>query len=328
MTTYFPILKWKRGEQIALQNIGVAVPQLMPVIQIVGDSTPEDFCDSIRTYYNHPIYLDTSNHPDEDDHLSVLNSYIQYAQASGFAIYPIVNYLDIAYIPSNVNRCAVYLPVPLDFNGPQIHQILSNISQYTSTLQLDIFLNAGNVFDLQTANICYSQYISILQELTPLNAQCVICSTSFPDDLSSIGNGGSAEYPRYDYQIFSQLKQEPRLPPIRGNIHYADYGVSKFTESEIDFHLLRYGVLPKIRYTANDRYIVWKGSRDPQINYHQLSIQVINSGYYYGAQFSFGDQNIDRVARGNTGVGNHANWVTYACNHHLAVVLQQLSTIP
>ena len=99
-------------------------------------------------------------------------------------------------------------------------------------------------------------------------------------------------------------------------------------QSEIDFRLLRYGVLPKIRYTANDRYIVWKGSRNPQINYHQLSIQVINSGYYYGAQFSFGDQNIDRVAQGNTGVGNNTNWVTYACNHHLAVVLQQISMIP
>ena len=328
MTTYFPILKWKRGEQIALQNIGGTAPQLMPVIQIVDDSTPTDFCDSIRTYYNHPIYLDTSNHPDEDDHLSVLNSYIQYAQANGFAIYPIVNYPDIAYIPSNINRCAVYLPIPLDFNGPQIHQILSDISQYTSNLQLDIFLNAGNILDQQTANICHSQYISILQGLIPLKAQCIICSTSFPDDISSIGNGCFAEYLRYDYQIFSQLKQEPILSPIRSNIHYSDYGVTKFTESEINFRFLRNGVLPKIRYTASDRYIVWKGSRNPQINYHQLSRQVINSMYYYGAHFSFGDQNIDRVAQGNAGVGNNTNWVTYACNHHLAVVLQQISTVP
>ena len=328
MTTYFPILKWKRGEQLALQNIGVTIPQLMPVIQIVDDSTPKDFCDSISMYYNHPIYLDTSNHPDEDDHLSVLNSYIQYTQANSFAIYPIVNYPDIAYIPSTINRCAIYLPIPLDFNGPQIHQILSSISQYTSRIQLDIFLNAGNIFEQQMANICYYQYISILQELTLLNAQCIICSTSFPDDLSSIGNGCSSEYPRYDYQIFSQLKQEPILSPIRGNLHYSDYGVTKFTESEIDFRLLRYGVLPKIRYTTHDRYVIWKGSRNPQIGYRQLATQVINSAYYFGNTFSFGDENIYRVAQGDGGVGNNTNWVTYACNHHLAAVLQQLSMIP
>ena len=52
---------------------------------------------------------------------------------------------------------------------------------------------------------------------------------------------------------------------------------------------------------------------------------LINSGYYKGENFSFGDKKIMEISKGNKEDGGKGTtWVTISTNHHLTLVLKQL----
>lgn len=98
---------------------------------------------------------------------------------------------------------------------------------------------------------------------------------------------------------------------------------------------MKYGVLPKARYTLDDHYWVLKGAKDREKNRwirgaKTLAEDIYKSPHFYGDSFSFGDLDIKERALtlNNKGPGNSTNWVTISANHHIAVVLKQLSTIP
>ena len=143
MVEYYPILKGKTGELIALEHLNTPAPEMIPVIQIIDDDTPACFFQKLTTHYPHTVYIDTSNNPNEDSTCSLLNSFISYAQGNGISAYPIVNYFDIQYIPNNTSRCAIYLPIPYDFNGLAPQQIVENINEQLQGIDIDLFLNAG-----------------------------------------------------------------------------------------------------------------------------------------------------------------------------------------
>ncbi|MMZ66203.1 hypothetical protein D1872_286780 [compost metagenome] len=55
---------------------------------------------------------------------------------------------------------------------------------------------------------------------------------------------------------------------------------------------------------------------------------IFSSPNFYGQTFSFGDADIKERALGNKGPGNSKDWVTIAANHHIVVVLSELSNPP
>lgn len=93
---------------------------------------------------------------------------------------------------------------------------------------------------------------------------------------------------------------------------------------------MRYGVLPKARYTLEDQYWILKGAKDRRTNRwirgaKDLAEDIFKSTHYFGESFSFGNLEIKERALQIKGPGNSTNWVTIAANHHIAVVLEQLS---
>lgn len=163
-------------------------------------------------------------------------------------------------------------------------------------------------------------------------AAAVVNVYSFPENISSIGAGEEKRFTRYDFSIFKKLMKHLENSGVKSLLGYSDYGVTKFTDSDIDFSLLRYGILPKIKYTTNDEYIVLKGKKDHRtgamvVSYKDLARRIIQSEYYFGNDFSHGDYEIYLKAQEGQGVGNARNWVTYCANHHIAVLLAQLSSL-
>lgn len=325
---YFPIIKWKAGERTALSQLHYNASDIMPVIQIVDDTDPSVFFSQLQNTFPHPVYLDTSAHDDEDVTCSVLHNYIQFAQRNNIAAYPILDYQSIQNIPAGTTNIAIYLPVPLDIMI-QLPTIIQMITSHTNGIAVDIFLNAGVVSE-QNANLIYFAYTTILSQLISCASinNFVICLTSFPDSISGIPSGQSATFQRFDMQIFMGLRTQ--YQQAKGRINYSDYGVTKYTESDIDFTRISHPILPKIRYTTNDLYLIMKGANNPRITYVDLARTLVSTPQYniYGPRFCYGDGEIFLKAQGNSGVGNNTNWVTYCCNHHLAVVLAQLSMLP
>lgn len=325
---YYPILKWKKGEQEALKKLSFDTNNFYPIIEIIDECEPSAFFSALSNCFKSPIYFDVSRLDPE-----YLESFISYCSSHHIEAYPIL-YINDFYnvsLPAKLSKFAVKVPIPVDFQGPSFTEILSMISAYSDNINL--ILDAGEVLDSRTANSVYDFYYRTLHDnlisLCQFSA-LTVCLTSFPEQLS-IDSGEDMSYKRYDILIFKKIKEQFKSTELFHKLHYSDYGVTKFTDTEIDFSRMKYGILPKVKYTTNTHYIVKKGEKDRINNiftrsYIDIAREIVRSNYYLGESFSYGDKCIfEKADINNTKPGGATQWVTYCANHHLTVVMEQLS---
>lgn len=328
---YYPILKWKKGEQEALKNIENVQNNFYPIIEIVDECLPLDFFTTLSTCYTAPVYFDIGRLDSE-----CLDEFITYSITKNIPAYPVLyvdNFINntLDYLP---NIFSVKIPIPVDFEGPSFEEIIDILSSYQN-YKINLILDAGEVLDSRTANSIFdSYYRTIFNNMNTLSSfeNIIICLTSFPEQLN-IESGEDMTYKRYDILIFKKLIEKFKSTKLNGKIQYSDYGVTKFTETELDFSKMRYGILPKVKYTTETQYIVKKGEKDRINNiltrsYIDIAKEIINSPYYYGEEFSYGDKCIYEKANVTNGKpGGATQWVTYCANHHLTVLMEQLSNL-
>lgn len=326
---YLPIIKWKRGEQDALKNLEAHYEKFCPIIEIVEECTPGDFFTTLSECFNSQTYFDISRLGIEH-----LNNYITYTKKNNIKSYPVF-YIDnlINNLVNNIpDNFSVRIPIPVDFEGPTFEEILDLLSSYDG-YEINLILDAGEVIETRMANNTYETYCRIISE--NIDRLCefknvIICLTSFPEQLN-ISSGDDIAYKRFDILIFKKIVEKYTNSKLNGKIQYSDYGVTKFTETEFDFSKMRYGILPKVKYTTKTQYIVKKGEKDRRNNiftrsYIDIAREIVNSEYYFGQQYSYGDKCIfDKAYKPNVGPGNSQQWVTYCANHHFTVLMEQLS---
>lgn len=327
---YYPILKWKKGEQEALKKLNGLPQNFYPIIEITELCTPNNFFGVLKTCFDAPIYFDTNKYGSE-----CINDFIVYIKQSNIQAYPVL-YLDNLFddtitIP---NKFAVKIPIPVDFEGPSFEEILNLLSSYQNH-EINLILDAGEVIDSRTANNTFDSYKRTLSDNIKLLCtfeNITICLTSFPEDLR-VESGEDMTYKRYDILIFKKLIEEFKDSELNEKLQYSDYGVTKFTETDLDFSKMKYGILPKVKYTTNTDYIIKKAEKDRRNNIFTRSIiditkEIVNSKYFFGKEFSYGDKCIyEKAYSANVKPGNPQQWVTYCANHHLAVVMEQLSNL-
>lgn len=328
---YLPIIKWKKGEQDALKHLKVDYANLLPIIEIIDECSPEDFFTTLSECYSAPIYFDVSRLDTE-----YLNDFINYIIENRILSYPVLYIDNITNNPQFdlPDIFSVRIPIPVDFEGPTFEEILEILSLYQN-YAVNLILDAGEVIDSRTANKIFESFcIVISSNIDKLSKfeKVTICLTSFPEQLS-IESGDDIAYKRFDILIFKKIIEKYMNSQLRGKIHYSDYGVTKFTETEIDFSKMRYGILPKVKYTTKTQYIVKKGEKDRRNNiftrsYIDIAREIVNSQYFFGQHFSYGDQCIfDKANTPNSKPGNSQQWVTYCANHHFTVLMEQLSNL-
>lgn len=333
---YYPIMKWKKGEKIALQNLQDIQQHFTPVIELIEDCKPEIFFDDLRSYFGYPIYFDTTRCDDENR--SLLIEFTEYCSENQLEAWPLLYVSDLdntlSYITELTSKFAMKLPIPEDFEGPSNKEIINALLVYSEDKQIDLFLDAGVVVDSRRANEAYAHYKSIISEfMDELNTfnKVIICLTSFPE-IITVDSGDSCQYSRYDIKIFKKLL-EIFSDPIRSKFAYSDYGVTKFTETELDFRLIRNAILPKVKYTAEDFYFVSKGKKDRRmgiytVSYNDIAKDIINLPFYSGKDFSFGDKSIyEKATQSPATPGNSTQWVSFCANHHIALLVEQLSNL-
>ena len=106
---------------------------------------------------------------------------------------------------------------------------------------------------------------------------------------------------------------------------FGDYGVRgpKSADDIISTH-----TNGKIRYTSADIYFIARGhsmqkeGKGEQM--YELAQTIINSQYYMGPEFSWGDEEIVRCSRGEF-KGTSATWIAIDTSHHMAWVVQEVA---
>lgn len=338
---YCPILKWKAGEKAALQNLyPEQKDSIVPVIEIADLVNPLNFLEELKGCYEKPVYVDTI-YVDQGERNYIISLFEAFKKA-GILAFPVLYYDDFPELANkltdSVNRFLVRIPVPEDIDGPSYQDIIDSLSEWSkknTKSSTDLMLDLDIVSDKREANLQLREVKNIIFTYLLENKfynNIIIAVTSFPGSLSTMPAGGNEMFDRYDIRLFEKILDKMIFKQLIPHIMFSDYGVTKFTDTEIDFSKLRHGVLPKARYTTNNYYWVLKGEKDRKTkqwvkNYKKLAEEIINSEVYYGDKFSFGDLEIKERANGLKGPGNNMNWVTISANHHIAVVVEQLSKI-
>ena len=109
----------------------------------------------------------------------------------------------------------------------------------------------------------------------------------------------------------------------RLNIGFADYGVRNPSSNEFGYG----NTNGKIRYTVDKHFFIVRGHQlktgEKGAQYYRLSDILINSQYYLGRNFSWGDEQVYHCSQKKF-KGRSQDWIAIDTNHHIKTVLLEL----
>lgn len=144
-----------------------------------------------------------------------------------------------------------------------------------------------------------------------------VASAAFPESISALPKGERTVLRRFDADLWLMLSS------TRPELAFGDYGIGHPSMPMTHGR----GSLPNLRYTVGEEWWVWREAQDlpGYESMRTLCKRVVESDGYAGKDYSWGDAEIDRVARGVGGTGNATHWRAWATSHHLAAVTDRLA---
>jgi hypothetical protein len=165
-----------------------------------------------------------------------------------------------------------------------------------------------------------------------------LLGTSFPETMGSIKEGAEI-VPRYEWQLYKMLIAGLRGTGLRPP-SFGDYAINHPKVLELDMRQVNPSAT--IRYTIDDSWYIVKGKKvkkdkkdegekvkDKKYGFEQyryLSKSIINSKYYFGTTFSWGDDYIQKCATGKSGTGSLSTWRQVGTSHHIEKVIRDIAS--
>lgn len=350
---YVPILKWKRGEQKAIENLSkTSLDTIMPLLEIAPiefdyqNNKPKktidehiiNIPDSILSSLNStPCFIDGFTIEDEDllmDGTHAIEFIIGNSIKNGCNVIPVTGISrEIEYDNAIKNM--------LDNNT--IDSLCIRIEESSfSTLNSDLqsLLNKFNI----TPDKCHividlkeikPTSISSLQLVLPMLINNIInlndwisitlAATTFPVNLSTVAKNSTKILSRSEYDLWNQINNNSNL--IR-SIQFGDYAISNPEYTDMDPRYIT--MSGNIRYTIDNGYLIYKGITTKSNGFSQMipmCEDLVKTKYFSGETFSWGDKQIYNCANGIGTTGNAETWRRIGTNHHIEFVVDQLSRV-
>jgi len=207
----------------------------------------------------------------------------------------------------------------------EVKSLLSGLNAVVDNCDFILDLGAPNFVPLNGFSKLIQVIVSKIPDLKKWRTFSII-GTSFPKSLGGIKRGVTT-IPRYEWQIYKLLigrliEEKLRLPTFGDYvISHPDAGIP-----DIDWRVVK--PLVKIRYTMEDKWYIVKGKNYRDYGYGQykkLSETILNSPYYNGPAFSWGDNYIYNCANGGK-TGNLGIWVCVDTNHHIKKIIHDIAS--
>lgn len=149
----------------------------------------------------------------------------------------------------------------------------------------------------------------------------ILIGSSAVASVSGIDIDGQSPVRRVERDIWMNVNFE--LDGMR-TVQFGDYGV---LNPDFVFSGPNPNANAKIRYSHGAFHQIFRGHglyRPARFDqYHDLAKRVVDSKWFAGNAFSYGDSYIAACAVGTDGPGNLATWVKVDTNHHLELVSRQ-----
>ena len=347
---YIPILRWKRGEKVALRELNPAQEaEITPLIELIPrnimlrndvidiGSTAERFTNELNEYWGTDIiFIDFEN----ITRIGQTNSDAPLLREISRCAFD----LNLNVIPvTTLYKDTLYQKVVKNFvsqhkNGICLRIIYSSILRSDFPTRLDKLLNNLNVGIDQTdliidygmidnnpdifSNICsHIPHVASWRSFT-------FASGAFPRDLSDLAPG-QHQIRRHDwiYWLYNMFHNKSERIPT-----YSDYTIQYPLYVEPPA-----GNNPSasIRYTSDDYWVIMRGEGlrneggTGHAQYPANAQLLVGRTEFCGANFSYGDNYIIEKSTDldTPHPGTPETWIRAGINHHIAFVVQQLSRL-
>lgn len=349
---YVPILKWKRGEQKALELLKTeSLNKIIPLIEI----SPIDY-DWINNVPKKSINEHVANIPAtiinsikdnqcfidgfmlEDETLTngdnPIKWIIETVRTSGGNPIPVTgtnrttsynNGITALLSNGTINEICIRL-TEADFGtiNAYLQDIIRNFDIAADKCHIVVDLK-----EIKAASV--STYILLLpiliNNLIYLNswASITLAATSFPATLSDVNRNSHSILPRSEYDLWTRLIS---IDNLSRTLNFGDYCISNPEYSEVDPRYIN--MSGNIRYTIDNGFLIYKGISTKINGFSQMINMcnlLINSLYYCGQTFSWGDDTIYRCANRTASTGNAETWRRIGTNHHIEFIINQLNNL-
>lgn len=354
---YFPILKGKQGEFLALKKVKPATWATMtPIIDVppvpydfIEDQLAKSIDDHVASFCRQLIasipkgqnYLLDATELDSSPLLAngntAMEEILQRARAANIPATPIKTITCSADYESAVHQAhatdglggCVRISINEVNNASLIGTMISSLKQNCggSPGNIDILLDIENV-PVSQPNIALTVAVNGLMAI-PGYQHCrnlVIAGCGFPENVSSITPDSIGQLQRHEWLTWNSLIRNQSIVKIPA---FSDYVVSGVEFNEVDPRIIRMSA--NIRYTIDDAWLVAKGRNVKEHGFEQskdLCEKIVSNANFSGASFSAGDEWIDNRAKGSVPCGNATTWRFVGTNHHLEFVVDQLANLP
>ncbi len=338
---YIPIIKSKRGEMVAIGKLEEKIfNYIQPIIELVPITDSTDHRKSATRFIEcvdkecnklkHPLIVDFFRHWDDGpddvitDLFGLLQKYnpIPVVYASTFRER---KDLVTALLSTTGQNTACIRVVPEEIT-PDLHKILSeiqstcNIDGESSILIVDLGVLPQENIGILPAIV--KQYLSIVDAISGWPRR-YLASTSMVRDMSEIPRNTTVYIDRIEWNIWNRINLDGDLNNI---YNYSDYTSVYPDVMKFD---IRWAPAAKIRYSAEDSWIISKGRSLRDYGYEQFNIlsrEILRLPDYKRAGYSFGDDFIAQAAADEVR-GNLTSWVTVSVNHHITLIVDLLSSL-
>jgi len=361
---YIPILKWRAAEKGALLKlkkddkslITPLVEFIMPQPSSDGGKTPKDLlnksiekfsdnlsnmADQVMKYWgNNAIFIDVQL-IDGSIRAEALKKILEHGQQLNIFMIPVITIIPVVGFESDTQT----RQVAIEFSQKSKHGLClritdSNFREKSLSSDIENFLRNNK---LNAKDIDLLVDFKIIDEKTSVNSlevkinsipkiaewrTFIVAGGSFPEDLSHLEKHNQHNIPRLDWAIWKDLLNKLKRRPS-----FADY-------------LIQYPIyLPKtsafnpsasIRYTLEDEWVIVRGEglRNPKgagFKQYPAQAQILanQKKIFKGEDFSAGDAYIAEKAKDikTKKTGNPKTWLEAGINHHVALVVAQISSL-
>lgn len=336
---YVPVLKWRKGEKLALRNLPDQLQEsIIPLIELVNDEgdNPKDLPNDISKFWRRTAYLDVRYRPKNFARIA-LDNIVSYNQNKDIipVVYPDSSQIimegikNVVGIYNNGFALRIIINQDLDFS-----LLIKEVN-----LKLKYFAVAKDKIDL-IVDFGYLEgktqtYKTVLEKIADTISfddwrNVIVAAGSFPPNLEGFRPNEDNLQKRTELDLWQKNKM------IRNReIVYSDYTVRNPDNIRKGFSRGS----KSVRYTLEDDFQVFRGTQeDKPFKYlvHAMNIRELYSDAY-SESYCWGDEAITEKANqlkrcldsgtnpetyGGFSPGNSTGWVAWSVNHHITVVLK------
>lgn len=358
--SYIPILKAKKAEFEALSHLPkFSSDKFIPFFEIpriTGNiQNAKRFKDSThltQDYLNEIIEGIVENRSGQDVFIDifrwapnaniesgehVLNYAYRRLMSQGVSVNPVIGYdrwddmeyqrslceIEVSpdqYYCIRLDTFAIEDVIDTEFFNERIDDILDTLS--ISPAECSILIDFGDVTNIPIGEIQY-KLENVITVILPRGFKYISltgCSMAKSIDLAVKDTDSEGMVDRREMIAWQATRLEnPDIPLV-----FSDYCIRN--PSSMD-EVIAPHANGKIRYTINKKYFVVRGHSlqlgNKGAQHYRLAQKLIDSGYYQGQTFSWGDQRIMSCSKEEF-KGNPANWIAIDTNHHIKAVLAEI----